>query len=111
MFDAVQSLRSNIRGERGALLKNENEADIFDDVDDPWNPNIDSVGALLGKTKLIHGLVTHATILVMLVAWNAMVPLLLAQTLKMDSVAIGVYMAYNGMVLFAFTWWAQPWLM
>ena len=46
--------------------------------------------------------------MVMLVAWNAMVPLLLAQILEMDSFAIGVYTAYSGVVLFVFTWWIQP---
>ena len=36
-----------------------------------------------------------------------MAPLLLAQTLEMDSLAIGIYTAYNGIVLFLFTWFIQ----
>ena len=104
LFEGFKAMKSN-EGENGALL----EQDEFnEDDEDPWNPKIDSLTALFKKTRIIHALVINATIMVMLVAWNAMVPLLLAQILEMDSFAIGVYMAYNGVVLFVFTWYIQP---
>ena len=72
---------------------------------------IDSLSSLFAETQLMHALIPHATIMFMLVGWNAMAPLLLAQTLELDSLAIGIYSAYNGVVLFVFTWFIQPHLM
>eukprot|EP01083_Nonionella_stella_P006805 19691_1 len=90
----------NVDPEKGKLLeKNAKNNGII---------QIDSIADLFRKTKLVHPLVINSLIMLMLVAWNSIVPYFMAQTLQMNAIDIGIYMAWTGIMLFVSTWYVQP---
>ena len=63
---------------------------------------------LIIYTSLGHNLIVYSCLLLFLVGWNAVTVLYLAQTLDFDSLEIGIYMTWTGIVLLLFTWFIQP---
>ena len=68
----------------------------------------DTLSKLIYNTPLKHTLVVVSTLMLFLVAWNAQSSIFLAQGLDFDSLEIGIFMAYTGVVLLVYTWFIQP---
>eukprot|EP01084_Bolivina_argentea_P160525 279527_1 len=72
---------------------------------------IESVFDLFKKTQFMHGLFVYSFGIMWLMLWNVLAPLFLAQSLDFNSLEIGIYMAWNGVVLLVFTLKFQPYFL
>ena len=108
LHDVLKSFHT-FEPEKRKLLDTNNETldENKESLMENWK-SIKTLPQLFRYTNLAHALVINSTMMLMLVTWNAMVPLLMAQTLEFDSTEIGIQMAFCGIVLFIFTWYIQP---